>query len=76
MEKFGFHWSDLYEILYLSIFRKSVEKLQISLKSDNNNGYLIIKNNIYFWSHLPQFFLEEKDVSDKFVEEIKTHFEG
>jgi len=28
-----------YEIQYLSVFRKSVEKIQISLKSDKNNGH-------------------------------------
>ena len=27
------------EIWYLLIFRKSVEKFQVSLKSDRNNGY-------------------------------------
>ena len=35
----GSHWTDLREILYLSIFRKSVEIIQVSLKSDKNNGY-------------------------------------
>ena len=30
---------DFHEILYLCIFRKSVEKIQVSLKSDRNNGY-------------------------------------
>jgi len=29
---------ELHEILYLNIFRKSVDKIQVSLKSDNNNG--------------------------------------
>jgi len=29
MEKFGFHWMDLYEIWYLWIFGKSAEKVQI-----------------------------------------------
>jgi hypothetical protein len=29
MEQLGSHWSDFREILYLSIFRKSVEKLQV-----------------------------------------------
>jgi len=29
----------LHEIRYLRIFRKSVEKMQVSLKYDNNNGY-------------------------------------
>jgi len=28
-----------YEILYLIIFRKYVEKIQVSLKSDKNNEY-------------------------------------
>jgi len=35
----GSHRSDFHEILYLRIFRKSVEKIQVSLKSDKNNGY-------------------------------------
>ena len=34
------HWTDLCEIQHTSIFRKSVEKIQVSLKSDKNNGYL------------------------------------
>jgi len=28
MEKFGFHWTDFHVILYLNIFRNSVEKIQ------------------------------------------------
>ena len=39
MEQLGFHWTDLHEIWYLSIFWNSVEKVQFSLKSDMNNGY-------------------------------------
>jgi len=30
---------DFHEILYLSSFRKSADKIKASLKSDNNNGY-------------------------------------
>jgi hypothetical protein len=41
MEQFGSHWTDFREIWYLSIFRKSVEKIQVSLKSVENNGYFI-----------------------------------
>jgi hypothetical protein len=37
MEKIGSHWKDFHEILYLSIFRKSVEKKQVSLNYDKNN---------------------------------------
>ena len=32
------HWMDFHGIWYLSIFRKYVEKIQVSLKSDKNSG--------------------------------------
>jgi len=32
MEKLGSHWMDFHEILYLSILRKSVKKIRVSLK--------------------------------------------
>ena len=37
MERLGSNWTDFYEIWHLNIFRKSVEKIQVSLKSDKNN---------------------------------------
>ena len=40
MEQLGSCWTDFDEIWYLSIFRKSVEKIQVSLKSDKSNGYI------------------------------------
>jgi hypothetical protein len=33
------HWKNFHEIWYLNIFRKSVEKMNVSLKSGMNNGY-------------------------------------
>jgi len=39
MEQLGSNYTDFQEILFLSIFRKSVEKIQVSLKSGKNNGY-------------------------------------
>jgi len=36
----GSHEMDFYEIWYLSTFQKSVDKIQVLLKSDNNNGCL------------------------------------
>jgi len=39
MEQLGPHWTDFREILYLNILRKSVEKIQVSLKFDKNNVY-------------------------------------
>jgi hypothetical protein len=39
MEQLGPHWTNFYEIRYSNIFRKSVEKIEVSLKSVKNNGY-------------------------------------
>jgi hypothetical protein len=33
MEQHGFHWTDLDKILCLNFLRKSVEKIQVLLKS-------------------------------------------
>jgi len=40
MEHLGSHWTDFHENRYFCIFRKSVDKIQVSLKSDKNNGTL------------------------------------
>jgi len=37
MEQLGYHSTDLYEILYMNIFRESVGKIQVSLKLDRKN---------------------------------------
>ena len=38
MEQLGSHWTDFHEIWYMNIFRKSVEKIQVSLEADKHNG--------------------------------------
>jgi len=40
MEQLGSDWTNLYEILYLRIFRQSVEKFQGLFKPDKSNGYI------------------------------------
>jgi hypothetical protein len=42
-EDLGFHSMGLIEIGYFSAFRKSIEKIQISLKSDKIDGYFTCK---------------------------------
>jgi len=37
-EQLGSHWTDFHEILYFNMFLKSVQKIQVSSKSDKNNG--------------------------------------
>ena len=39
LKNLGSRWTDFYEIRYVSFLRKSVEKNQVLLKSDKNNGY-------------------------------------
>jgi hypothetical protein len=39
MEQLGSDWTDFHESLNLNIFRKSIEKIKVSLNSDKNNGY-------------------------------------
>ena len=41
MEQLVSHWMDFDQILYLKIFLTSVEKIQVSLKYDKNNGYFV-----------------------------------
>ena len=45
MEQLGSHWTDYLEIGCLNIFSKSVEKILVLLKSDQNKGY-------FTWKHL------------------------
>ena len=40
MKQVGSHWRDCHEIWYLDNFRKSVEKIQVSLKSDGTTSPL------------------------------------
>jgi hypothetical protein len=38
IEQLGYHWTYFHEILYLNIFRKYVEKIEVSLEVYKNNG--------------------------------------
>ena len=39
MEQRGFHWKEFDDTWYLSFLRKSVEKIQVLLRSEKNNEY-------------------------------------
>ena len=39
-EELGSHWANVHQFWYMSVSRKSVEKIQVSLKYDKNNGTL------------------------------------
>jgi hypothetical protein len=57
MEKLGSHWTDFRNSLYWSIFRKSVDKIYVPLKSDSSNGYFYMNACVQLW-YLDELFLE------------------
>jgi len=74
MEQFGSDWTNLHKILYLRIFRKSGETIQISLKSDNNNGHFTGRRR-YIMIISCWILLRMGNVSDKsYRENQNMHF--
>jgi len=51
MEQLGSYWTDFHEILHLSIFRTSVEKIQDPLKADKNKVYYTLRP-IYIFHYI------------------------
>jgi hypothetical protein len=56
-----------------TFFEKSVEKIQVSLNSDKNNGSFTWRC-FRIYDYLENFFLECEMFWTKVVEKIKTHF--
>jgi hypothetical protein len=73
MEQLGSHWTDFRESLYLRIFRKCVQKIQVSLISDNNKRYFTRTPTYIFLSYLAHLFLEWEMFQTKVVEKITIH---
>jgi len=48
MDQLGSLCADFHDILYLSIFLEFVEKIQVSLKYDKNNGYFTWRTTCIF----------------------------
>jgi hypothetical protein len=75
MEQLASHCSDFHEIWCFNTFQKSVEKIQVSLKSEKNNGYFTLKPLFVFYhitlssSYNEKFFRKK----NKVLETIKTH---
>ena len=71
MEHLGCHWTDFHKIWYLSIFRKFLEKLQVSLRSGNNNAYFTWR--LYICDNVPlNSSYKEKMFQTEVVQKIKT----
>ena len=70
---FGYHWTGFHEIWYLSIFKKSVVKVQVSLKSVKNNKYFTWRP-IYIFYLSRSVLLRMRKVSDKCCRENQNTF--
>ena len=73
MEKLRSYLGDVDEILCFNFFWKSVEKTDVWLKSDKSKGVFYIKT----YAHLHNMslnFARMKNILDKILEKIKTHF--
>jgi hypothetical protein len=65
VEQLGSHWKDFREILYLNIFRKSVERIQVPLKSDKYIGHILHEDQYTFMIISRSFLLGMRNVSDE-----------
>jgi hypothetical protein len=73
VEQLRSHWMDFYEIWYLRIFPKTVEKIKVALKSDKNNGTLH-EDLCTFMTISRWILLRMRNVSDKICRENQnTH---
>jgi hypothetical protein len=66
------HWT-FHEIRYLSIFRKSVRKIQLSLKSDKNKGHFTWRPVYIYGRPSLNYTLEWEMFQKKVVEKINTY---
>jgi hypothetical protein len=74
MQKLGFHWSDFPEIWHLGIFRKTLKKIQVALKSDRNNGTSHKEQYTHMITSHSHLF-RMRNVSDKSCRKYQnTHF--
>jgi hypothetical protein len=72
MEQFDYLRTCFNNIWYLSILRKSAEKIQLSLKSDKNNSYFTL-TSIYILIISRSVFLRMRHISEKVEEKLEIH---
>jgi hypothetical protein len=73
MVQLGFHWTDFDETRCSNFYRKSVEKIQVSLKSDKNNGYFTWRRFDIFDDISLNSSYNEKCFRQKVVKRMKPH---
>ena len=74
MKQLGSHWTEFHEISWFRIFRKSIQKIQVSLKSDKNTGHLT-RRPVYMSDLSRSVLLRMQHISDKSRRKTRnTHF--
>jgi len=73
MKQFGSHWPDFHGTRYLCVLRKRVEKIQVWLKSDKNNG-CFGWGLIYIYGGITLNFSQKKKCFGQNVIDKLTHF--
>jgi len=63
MQQFSSHSTNFDEFWYCSIFRKFIDKIQISLKWDKNDRYFT-RRSIHIFDHILLVILRMRNVSD------------
>ena len=72
IKQFGSRWMDFHEIWYLSVIRKFVWKIWLSLKSDKNDRYFTWRP-VYIFSSILLNSFKMKNISDKLAEKSKAY---
>jgi len=72
-EQLGSYCRNVHEILYQSSFRKSVEKIRVSLKSDKNKRYFTLRP-IYTFDHISVISSLSETYFKRCRETRETHF--
>jgi hypothetical protein len=74
MEHLSSHWTSFHQTWYLSIFRKSVENIQVSWKSWCEWLLLYMNTYIHLWQYVAELFWEWEMLQTSVVEKIIPHF--
>ena len=75
MQQLGSHWLDFHEIWYLSIFLKSVEKIQVLLKNLTRITSTLYEDLLIFVTVCSCILLRMRNILDKSCRENQnTHF--
>jgi hypothetical protein len=73
MEQLGSHWKGFYDTGHFDyFFRISVEKIQVSLKSEKKKMLLYMNTYVRLWRYLAHIFLEREIFHTKVVQKIKS----